>query len=385
MNTPNKHTKQYMLMNIHIKKAFTVVIAGLVAICTFYACGSKSSEAAEDQAPADPTPVVHISPLHKGLLTSDLRIPGELLPYQQVDVYAKVSSFIKKVYVDVGSEVTEGQLLVTMEAPELNSQLAEAQSKLKSAQAVYLASKANYDRLVETAKTPGTVASNDIDQAAARKNSDEAQVEAARSAYKSVAANLSYLEIRAPFSGIITARNVNPGAYVGPAGKGSDAPLFVLQQQKKLRLVISVPESYSGILKLNNKVSFTVRPLPGRTFTAKVSRLAGALDERLRSERLEMDVENNNKILLPGMYAEVKLDLPAKDSTFIIPKTALVQSTEKVFVIRVVNGKAEWVNVQKGRESDGKVEVYGKLNDNDQIIQAANDEIRDGGPVKIAK
>ena len=160
-------------------------------------------------------------------------------------------------------------------------------------------------------------------------------------------------------------------------------PLFTLQQQKKLRLVVSVPESYSGILKENDKVTFNVRPFPGRKFTASVKRLAGALDERLRSERLEMDVQNDDKKLLPGMYAEVNLQLPAKDSTYIIPKTALVQSTEKVFVIRVVDGKAQWVDVKKGRESDGKVEVYGDLNIGDNIIQAANDEIRDGGVVKI--
>ncbi|WP_295648848.1 efflux RND transporter periplasmic adaptor subunit [uncultured Mucilaginibacter sp.] len=375
--------KQHTLMNIKLKKGLAIFCAILVAICTFYGCGTKDKAPEEEHAPADPTPLVQVAPLQKGILSSDLHIPGELIPYQTVDVYAKISSFVKKVYVDVGSEVSEGQLLVTMEAPEINSQLAEAQSKLKSAQAVFLASKANYDRLVETAKTPGTIASNDIDQAAARKSSDEAQVEAAKSAYNGVAANLAYLEIRAPFSGVISARNTNPGAYVGPSGKGSDMPLFTLQQQKKLRLVVSVPESYSGILKENDKVTFNVRPFPGRKFTANVKRLAGALDERLRSERLEMDVENDDKKLLPGMYAEVNLQLPAKDSTYIIPKTALVQSTEKVFVIRVVDGKAQWVDVKKGRESDGKVEVYGDLNIGDNIIQAANDEIRDGGVVKI--
>ena len=377
------NTKQHTLMNIKLKKGPAIFCAILVTICTFYACGTKVKAPEEEHAPADPTPLVQVAPLQKGILSSDLHIPGELIPYQTVDVYAKISSFVKKVYVDVGSEVSEGQLLVTMEAPEINSQLSEAQSKLKSAQAVFLASKANYDRLVETAKTPGTIASNDIDQAAARKSSDEAQVEAAKSAYNGVAANLAYLEIRAPFSGVISARNTNPGAYVGPSGKGSDMPLFTLQQQKKLRLVVSVPESYSGILKENDKVTFNVRPFPGRKFTASVKRLAGALDERLRSERLEMDVQNDDKKLLPGMYAEVNLQLPAKDSTYIIPKTALVQSTEKVFVIRVVDGKAQWVDVKKGRESDGKVEVYGDLNIGDNIIQAANDEIRDGGVVKI--
>jgi RND family efflux transporter MFP subunit len=296
-------------------------------------------------------------------------------------LYAKVNSYVKKLLVDVGSEVKEGQLLVTLDAPEINSQLAGAKSRIQQQQAIYLASKANYDRLLSTSKTPGTVSQNDLDQAEARKNADFANVEAAKSASEEITANRNYLEIRAPFSGVITARNVNAGAYVGPSGKGSDQPLLVLQQQNKLRLVISIPEASTGGLSTKDEVNFTVRALPNQTFTAKVARLAGALDEKLRSERLEMDVQNNNKKLLPGMYAEVNLPLPGRDSAFIIPKTALVISTEKVFVVKVVNHKAQWVNVQKGIQNADKVEVYGDLKPGDILVKSATDEIRDGQDV----
>jgi membrane fusion protein (multidrug efflux system) len=375
-NIFKKYTRQTALL----------LSAGIISAALLTSCGSKPKDTAEnDDSPKDATPVVQVVPLHKELLSSDLKLPGELTPYEQVDLYAKTSSFVKKVLVDVGSEVKKGQLLVTMEAPEINSQLAEAQSKLKAQEAVFMASKANYDRLYETSKTPGTISGNDLDQATARKNGDQAQLEAARSAYQGVLAQRGYLNISAPFDAVVSARNTNPGAFVGPAGKGSDMPLLVLQQQKRLRLVISVPETYAGILKEKDKVTFTVRSMPGQKFTAAVKRLAGALDSRLRSERLEMDVINNDKKLLPGMYAEVKLDMPAKDSTFVIPKGALVSSTEKVFVIKVVDGKAVWIDVQKGREADGKVEVFGKLNSGDQIVQTANDEIRDGKAVKIGK
>ncbi|OCX50404.1 efflux transporter periplasmic adaptor subunit [Mucilaginibacter sp. PPCGB 2223] len=371
-------------MNNIFKKAPVFIIAGALSVSLFSCGGSDEQKKLdeENQAQMDQPPAVQVAPLKKDLFNASLAIPGELIPYQQVDIYAKENSFVKKVFVDVGSEVSQGQLLVSMEAPEINSQLAEAQSKLKSQEAVYLASKANYDRLYETSKTPGTISGNDLDQAAARKNSDEAQLQAAKSALQGILATKGYLDIRAPFSGVISARNVNPGAYVGPSGKGSDQPLFVLQEQKHLRLVVSVPEAYAGVLKEKNKVEFTVRSMPGRKFTATVNRLAGSLDNKLRSERLEMDVMNDNKALLPGMYAEVKLALPGADSTFVIPKTALVQSTEKVFVIKVVGGRAEWVEVQKGREANGKVEVFGKLTSGDQIVQAGNDEIRDGAPVK---
>jgi membrane fusion protein, multidrug efflux system len=336
---------------------------------------SKKDKAEAQKAEAPVTPVFS---LKKGRLSSALQIPGQLIAYQQVDLYAKENSFVKKLYVDVGSEVKEGELLVTMEAPELGSQLAAAESSVKSREAIYLASKANYDRLVETSKTPGTISPNDLEQAIARKNSDFAQLQAAQASHKEIQEMQSYLQIRAPFSGVITVRNVNPGAYVGPSGKGSELPLFNLQEQKKLRLVLSVPEAYTSYLNEKNEVSFTVRSLPDRLFKATIKRLSGSIDNRLRSQRVEMDVQNNDKKLLPGMVAEVNLPLPSGDSTFIVPKSAVVNSTESVFVIRVADSLSQRVEVKTGRDADGMIEVYGKLNDGDLLLKFGSDEIKNG-------
>jgi membrane fusion protein, multidrug efflux system len=288
--------------------------------------------------------------------------------------------------VDVGSEVKEGQLLATMEAPEIQSQLASAQARIKSQEAIYIASKANYDRVVETAKTPGTISQNDIDQADARQKSDYAQLEANKSAYNEVAETLKYLEVRAPFNGVITLRNVNPGAYVGPSGKGSDLPMFNLQEQKHMRLVVSVPEAYTAFLQQQGAVIFSIKSLPDHQFTAKVNRLAGALDTRLRAERTEMDVYSNDKTLLPGMVAEVNLPLPAQDSTFLVPGTSVVNGTEKVFVVRVsLDHKAEWVYVRLGRSGGGKVEIYSdSLREGDVLVKNASEETRDGAVLNAA-
>lgn len=371
------------LLRNNLNRSLLVIATSATAFGALNACNSKLGDQGQLQKDTiQVAPSLEIVSLKKGMLSTNLQVPGELAPYQKVDLYAKVSSFVKKVYVDVGSEVKQGQLMVSLEAPEVNSQLAEAQSRLKSQQAILMASKSNYDRLVETSKTPGTISGNDLEQAAARKNSDQAQLEALKSAYQSVAANRAYLDIRAPFSGVVSARNINPGAYVGPSGKGSDLPLFILQEQKHLRLVISVPEIYSGLLKQKDEVTFEVKALPNQQFKAKVKRMAGALDERLRSERLEMDVYNDNKKLLPGMYAEVNIPLPSSDSTFIIPKTALVTSTERVFVVRVINHQAQWIDVKKGRETGNQVEIYGKLNEGDKLVKIATDEIRDGSAIK---
>lgn len=373
----------YKLSGFKIIVFNSLLVTGL--FCSCHSGENAEEQKTETQQAAAALPPAEVFPVQKRRLSSSLQIPGELIAYQQVDLYAKENSFVKKLYVDVGSEVTTGQLLVTMEAPELGSQLAGALSNVKSREAIYTASKANYDRLYETSQTPGTISPNDLEQAAARKNSDLAQLEAAKAAYKQVTETQGYLQIRAPFSGVITARNVNPGAYVGPSGKGSEMPLFTLQEQKKLRLVISVPEAYTGYLNNKNEVSFTVKSLPNQQFKAQIKRMAGAIDSRLRSERIEMDVVNNDKKLLPGMVAEVNLPLPAQDSTFIVPKTAVVNSTESVFVIRVVNNKAEWVDVKTGREANGAIEVYGNLNPGDLLLKTASDEVRNGSAVQNVK
>ena len=366
-----------------IALAFLMIGTGLISSCGESKKDKEEQEQTVQQEDALDTPSVVLVPAKKGKLTAQITVPGELQPYQQVDLYAKIPAYVKTLLVDIGSQVKTGQLLATLEAPEINSQLEEAKSRIQQNKAIYFADKATYDRLYNTSKTPGTISPNDLEQAAAKKQSDSANVEAAKSQYKEVQANLAYLQIRAPFDGVVTVRNINLGTYVSAASGGSNTPIFVVEDHKRLRLVISVPENFTGGLNNNDKVSFTIKELQGKKYTANVVRLAGSLDEKLRSERLEMDVYNTDNTLLPNMYADVNLPLPARDSAVILPKTAVVVSTEKVFVIKVVNNHAKWVDVQKGLQSGDVMEVYGKLSPSDEVIKSASEEIRDGSPVKI--
>ena len=359
-----------------------IVPAALCISVILGGCGASEKKEEEKNTAVVEMPATGAFILQKGKLSSSIQMPGELIPFQQVDLYARVNGFVKKLYADVGTEVKAGQLLAVMEAPELGSQLAGAESRLKAQEAIYTASKANYDRLLETSKTPGTISPNDIDQANARRNADYAQWQSAKSAYKEIADNRNYLEIRAPFSGVVSTRNVNTGAIAGPAGKGSELPMFVLQDQRKLRLAVLVPESATGYINSKTMISFTVKGLPNEKFSALVKRSSGSLDTRLRSERIEMDIINNDKKLLPGMIAEVIIPTAARDSGFVVPKTAIVNSTERIFVIKVSNGKANWVDVKNGRDADGKVEVYGPLAVGDTLVTTASEERRNGSEVK---
>jgi membrane fusion protein (multidrug efflux system) len=363
-------------------KHFTIFIATIILAVSVSSCNNSraNGEKANDARTSEAAPEKFT--LKKDTLETHITIPGELIAYQQVDLYTKVSGFVKDLKVDIGSRVKTGQILLTLEAPEMMAQLSAAESRLKSQEALYTASAANYKRLVQTSKTPGTISQNDLDVAEAKKNSDSANLEAARASFKEVNDVKSYLVIRAPFDGTITSRNITVGSYVGPSGKGSELPALTLQQHTKLRLVFSIPESYSGYFHQGDPITFKVRSYPGENFSAAISRQSGALDTRLRSQRSEADVHNENGKLLAGTVADVNAILRSSPNSFVIPKTALVNSTEAVYVVKVVNGKAQLVNVKKGLESNELVEVFGALSENDVILKKTTDEIKQGQEIK---
>ena len=363
------------MKNKLLKKSFLFLVLAIFLT----ACNTSEKK---KNVPLEIAPVIETFTISKEKLATELRIPAELTGFQQVDIYAKVSSFVKELKVDIGSQVKKGQLLLILEAPEISSQLAAAQSRQLSQKAVYTASKSTFDRLFETSKIEGTISKNDLEQAAARKNSDYAQYQATQAAYKEITIMKSYLAIRAPFDGIISARNVNPGTFVGSSGKGSESPLFTLQQQNKLRLSVYVPEIYTGYLNIGDEVIFNVKSFNNETFHAKIARMSGALDSKLRSERVELDVINTSKKLLPGMVAEVFLPLKSKDNNYVVPKSAVVTASDGMYVFIVEHNKMKKTAVQKGRELENRVEIFGDIPENSILVKVASEEMKDGTKVK---
>lgn len=350
---------------------FTVLIAS---------CGAASNDNKQaTNAPVD----VKATVLKMGQLNTPVTIPGQLVPYNSVELYARENSYVKTVHADIGATVKKGDLLVTMEAPELVSQYNQAQSDVNTKFAIYTGSRSNYDRLYRTSKTPGTISPNDLDQALARSRADSAQWKAAASAFRQAADLLNYLVIKAPFDGVITARNVSPGAYVGPGDKNAAKPLLVLQEQRKLRLTVNVNEDYAGYMHDQDTVSFTVRGLPGRHFSARISRMAGGVNEQTRTEQVEMDVDNSDHLLLPQMYADVSLLVKESSPGFVVPRAALIANAEKVFVIKIVNKKATWLDVKKVFENATDVTLSGELHKGDTLVTNATDEIREGTVVNV--
>jgi len=324
-----------------------------------------------------------------------VKLPGEFLPYLAVPIYAKVAGFVKRVEVDRGSAVKQGQLLATLEAPEMQAQIVEAESKaqaieLQRAEAVakLAAAQSTYDRLKAAAATPGVVAENDVivaqktvEAAQALVRSYEDSIKAAQAQAQAVKDLVQYLQIKAPFDGIITERNVHPGALVGP-GSGS-TPLLRLHQVSRLRLVVAVPEAIVGAIVKGARVPFMVPAYPGETFYGVVNLIAHDLDVKTRTMAVELDVRNLDLRLGAGMYPEVQWPVKRPQPSLLVPPTTIVTTTERTFVIRVTDGVAEWVNVARGARVGDLIEVFGALKDGDTIVRRGTDEIREGSKINI--
>jgi membrane fusion protein (multidrug efflux system) len=188
----------------------------------------------------------------------------------------------------------------------------------------------------------------------------------------------AYLQITAPFDGEVTDRLVHPGALVGP---GADAVLLVIQQVSRLRLIVAVPEQDIGGIVPGAKVEFKVPAFPERTYSGAVARVAHSLDLKTRTMPVELDVLNRDGALSPGMYPSVKWPIRRSRPSLLVPKTSVVTTAERTFVVRDLNGKAEWVDVKKGAADGDNIEVIGNLQAGDKVVRRATDELRDGAPL----
>src|SRR6266571_1123366 len=352
-----------------------------------------------------------------------ITLPGEIQPFLNVALRSRVAGYVDRVLVDRGSAVKEGDLLIELSAPEMKAQIAEAESKvqvvegdrlqaeaklaslestLASLNATLAAAQATYDRLKVASQTPGAISGNELDIALRTVEAQRAGIEAQRGSIQAQRASIEavrngkaateaalravkemevYLRVTAPFTGVVTERIVHPGALVGP---GSDAPLLVLQQISRLRVTVAVPEENVGGIAKGASVPFQVPAYAERNYSGTVARRAQSLDTKTRTMAVELDVMNPDQSLAPGMYATVKWPVRSAKPSLYVPRTSVVTTTERTFVIREKNGKAEWVNVSKGAGDGDLIEVIGPLQAGDKIVKRANDELREGTPLQNA-
>jgi len=350
-----------------------IVIAGA---CFFAGCSGDQKPVDLTEKPPQNTNKYQFGSVSEKELSSSARLPGQLVPFNEVNLFPKLNGFVKQIFVDRGSVVKKGQLLAILEAPEIEEQLQAANSRYMQAKENAEASKEKYERLKEAAQEPGSVSPLDLDNATSKMKADEAMAQSEKSNVGSVKAMQDYLRIYAPFDGMIIQRNVSPGALVSP-GKATDQPMFILQDISKMRLVVYIPEDYVDKVDLKQPVNFVFNAMPGQKYSAKISRSANALGS-MRSEAIEIDVLNKGGQLKPGMYAEVHIPMLSGAKSLLVPNNAIVRSTENEYVVAAANGKANLVKVKEGLAGKDSTEIFGDLKNGDKIVLHANDEIKQG-------
>ncbi|GEM_PF-88943 len=356
-------------------------------------CSGGNSQSAP-QGSSQPTVVV--TAVKSQLLHTTIALPAQIKAYESVDVFPKESGFITAIPVDRGSRVKAGQLLVKLSAPELVAQRTQAEAAVNAAQSQVVAAKAKlasdqttYLHLKNAAQTPGVVAENDVAVAEQTVASDQAQVQAAqenavaaRQRLKSVSELESYLEIRAPFDGVVTERNLHPGALVGPSTGAGAQPILRLESTGRARLVIDVPEDYAIGIREGQQVNFTADSIPGKTFRAPIARISHAIDEKTRTMAVELAIQNEPQ-LVPGMFVTVQWDSQRTTPTLFVPTTAIANDLQRTFVVRVKNGNVEWIDVKPGVTSGNSIEAFGDLQPNDLVAVRGTDELKPGTQVTV--
>jgi len=317
-----------------------------------------------------PTFSVEPVPVVEKALDAMVSLPGELTPLEVVEIYPRAQGFVRTLPVDRGSVVKKGDVLAALEAPELTSQRAEAEAKSAG-------DEATLDRLQAAhAQMAGAVAEHDVEVARAASRATKAKLDSLRTLE-------GYLVVTAPFDGVVTQRSVSLGALVGPAVGGKGTPMMTMETVAKLRLTVAVPEEQTSAVRPGDVLGFGVRAWPQRRFEGKIVRVAHAVDPRTRTMPVELDVDNADGSLSSGMYATVAWHVHRPTPTLFVPESAIVQATDRTFVVRIKDGKADPVTVQRGTNAGDGVEVFGDLHPGDTVAKRGSEELKAGTPLTL--
>ena len=352
-------------------KYIVLIISGALFIT-----GCTENKAEEKKSSAVPTGFIYQKAVvQKGTVSTTVKLPAQLSAYQEVSIFPKVNGYVKTVFVDIGSKVSKGTLLMTLEAPELLQASMQAKEKYSRTIADLSLDKEKYNRLLEAAKTEGAVSPLDLSTIRTKMEADSALCNAEKTNWQIQETMLAYLRVTAPFDGIITERNIHPGALVSAAEK--DKPMLELKELDHLRLQADIPEGLSVNLRDRDTVSFYVSALQGIKLTGIINRKSGNVNPAYRSERMEIDVPNREGVLAGGMYADLVLHPKGNTNVLLVPKSTVVTSTEGKFVFKIKDNKIKRIGVSTGNSSASETEIYGDLQPGDTVIVNANDEIRE--------
>jgi RND family efflux transporter MFP subunit len=394
------------------KHTVSILAAGL-SLSAAFSLTACSSKAKSTEAKAAEIPSASVTTVTRGTITHTLNLAGQFQPYQVVDVHAKVSGYIKHIYVDIGDKVRQGQVLAILEVPELDAQyqgtvaevahsqdeITRAQHEVSRAEAEHAALHADYQRLKQAAAAqPGLIAQQELDDAQSKDLASEARVDAAKAALAAAkqqsavaAANhervsdlVAYTKVTAPLNGVIIWRYADTGALI-QAGTSSDVqslPIVKLSQSDLLRLRLPVPEDAVQFIHEGALVNVRVDAV-NRTLVGKVVRFTRNVSLATRTMETEIDVENKDLSLSPGMYANATLELERRENVLTVPLQAVIKNGNQNSVL-VVNrqNRVESRNVQLGLQGSLLAEVKSGLSEGDRVITGGQSKYQIGEEVQ---
>ena len=396
------------------RRAFTWANAtiGLAAMLALGLSGCSGGRNQGVEASAESAVTVGVTQVVKKTLSRQITLSSELVPFQEIDVYAKESGYVQKLNVDYGTHVKTGQVMATLEIPELQAQLQQDQAEIRNAvdqvsradhelkryDAQYNALHLQYTRLNGVFETqPGIVAQQEVDDAQGKDLAAASQVDAGKSALEAAQSQLAaaraklardqtlfdYSKITAPFSGVVTERYANLGTLVqaGTSSSTQAMPIVRLSQDDLFRLVIPIPESYVRYIRIGDPVNVHVASL-NRTFPGKVARFSVDVRADTRTMHTEVDVPNPERVLMPGLYAEAELGLDEKENVSTVPLQALSHQGNKATVF-VVNhdGELDDRAVQVGLQTTSDAEILSGVNEGEQVVVSDRSGLKAGQKV----
>jgi RND family efflux transporter MFP subunit len=389
-----------------------VMLAAAVVVTSGIRTREKTAAAVKQETLDEAVPVVSVIHPKHGAMRDEVVLPGNIQAYTDSPIYARASGYLKAWHVDIGGRVKAGQLLAEIDAPELDQQVRQAQSTVQQNEAALEQARANLEQgktNLQLARVTAERWSNlAAKQAVSQQENDQYQAQyqaqianvqalekaiaAGQSNVESAKANLSRLQemqafkqVRAPFDGVVTARNIDVGALINAGNGGPAQELFHLAATARLRVYVSVPQVYSRSAVPGVNADLTLAEFPGRHFPGKLVRTAEAIDASTRTLLTEVDVENATGTLLPGAYAQVHLKLAAAAPALILPVNALLFRSEGLRVGVVRDGRhAELVPVALGNDYGTEVEVVSGITETDSVIVNPPDSLVPGATVRIA-
>lgn len=361
-----------------------LAIAITAAVLGIHSRTIHAEDLQKKAASQDIAPVEVISPDH-GPSEQSLILPGNVLPFAEAPIYARVNGYLKAWYTDIGAHIKTGQLLGVIETPELDQQIHRAEADLSVAKANYELANSTAMRWQNLLRTD-SVSHQATDEKTGDAKAKEAVVNAVQANLDSLRAQQAFNRIVAPFDGVVTDRKTDIGMLINAGSSGNGQALFKVAEIDKLRIYVEVPQSFAAMIKPNLTAELHFPEHPSRTFPAKLVSTSSAIDEGSRTLTVELQMDNASGEILPGTYAEVHFTIPSKANVLRVPSSALLFRKNGMEVATVsADNKVVLKPITIGRDLGTAVEVISGIESTDQIIDAPSDSLAQGDTVRVVQ